>query len=372
MGMSLVPMLAARGDEVFVTSRRSHENSRKSEGSSAGICFLQGDAHEEAFLRKVLEKRYDVIVDFMAYTEEEFRQRADLLLASCGQYLFLSSSRVYAGSPDPLTEESPRLLDACKDKKYLKTAEYALDKAREENILKENEKHNWTVIRPYITYNSNRIQLGCYEKENWLYRALKGRTIVFTEDMAKCKTTLTYGQDVAEVMSRLIGNEKAFGEVFHIASNHFVTWGEVLQVYLDVIEEMRGKRVPVLWLKDSKKMEAVLNRWQVRYDRLYDRTFDSSKVDEACGERHEYIGAWEGLTICLREFLANGSTFGKINWNMQAYMDKLTHERTSLSEISSGKQKLKYLICRYTPYLQMKDVLRCLRWGEDRKRAIKC
>lgn len=361
MGMSLVPMLAARGDKVFVTSRRSHENSRKSEGCSAEIHYLHGDAHEEAFLKKILEKRYDAIIDFMVYTEDEFRRRADLLLASCGQYLFLSSSRVYAGSADPLTEESPRLLDVCKNEKYLKTAEYALDKAREENILKGKEKRNWTVIRPYITYNSNRIQLGCYEKENWLYRALKGRTIIFTDDMAECKTTLTYGRDVAEMMSRLIGNENALGEVFHIASCHPVTWGEVLQIYLDVIEDVTGKSVPVLWLKDSKKMEAVLSQWQVRYDRLYDRTFDSSKADEACGERHEYIEAREGLTMCLREFFANGSTFGKVNWKMQAYMDKLAHERTSLSEIPSGKQKVKYLICRYTFYLQIKNVFRCLR-----------
>lgn len=363
MGMSLVPMLAARGDKVFVTSRRPHENSEKSEGSSAEIHYLHGDAHEETFLRKILEKRYDAIIDFMVYTEDEFRQRADLLLASCGQYFFLSSSRVYAGSSNPLTEESPRLLDACENQKYLKTAEYALDKAREENILKGKEKRNWTVIRPYITYNSNRIQLGCHEKENWLYRALKGRTIVFTEDMAKCKTTLTYGQDVAEVMSRLIGNEKAFGEVFHIASSHPVIWGEVLQIYLDVIEEVTGKRVSVLWLRDSKRMEAVLNRWQVRYDRLYDRTFDSSKADRACGERHEYTEAREGLMMCLREFLANGSHFREINWNMQAYMDKLAHERTGLSEIPSRKQKLKYLICRYTPYLWMKNCVQCLGWG---------
>lgn len=360
MGMSLVPILQAKGDEVFVTSRKYRESGDESEN----IHYLTGNAHEEVFLAKVLEQRYDAIVDFMFYNEGEFMQRADWLLASCEHYFFLSSSRVYAESSESLTEESPRLLDACKNRNYLKTSEYALDKAREENILMSKEKRNWTIIRPYITYNSNRLQLGCYEKESWLYRALNGRTIVFTEDMSMCKTTLTYGKDVAEVISRLIGNRGAYGEIFHITSNSSITWGEVLKIYLEVIEDMTGRHVPVLWLKDSKKMEAVLNRSQVRFDRLYDRVFDNSKVNRICGDDYKYIDVREGIAMCLKEFLERGESFRRIYWNREAYMDKLTHERTSLSEIPEGKLKVKYLVCRYTPYLEVKNWVQRLRWGD--------
>ena len=42
-------------------------------------------------------------------------------------------------------------------------------------------------------------QLGVLEKELWLYRALNGRTIVFSKDIAEKSTTLTYGYDVASV-----------------------------------------------------------------------------------------------------------------------------------------------------------------------------
>lgn len=364
MGMSLVPILASRGDEVFVTSRQFWGNSKKSAADSDKIHYLHGDAHEELFLREVLKNRYDVIVDFMSYSAEEFYGRVDLLLASCAQYVFLSSSRVYAESAEKLTEESPLLLDVCENKKYLKTAEYALDKAREENILKGKEVHNWTIIRPYITYNSNRLQLGCYEKEDWLYRALNGKTIVFMEDIARRRTTLTYGQDVAEVMGDLIGKENAKGEIVHIASDDSITWGEILKIYLEVIEDMTGRRVQVLWLKDYKKMEAVMNPWQVRYDRLYNRMFDSKKSDKICGKNHEYIEAQKGLAMCLKKFIGEGAAFRRINWNMQAYMDKLTNERTDLSVIPGWKQKLKYLICRYTPYMQIRYRIRCFGTGK--------
>ena len=85
----------------------------------------------------------------------------------------------YANENGRITEKSKRLLDVCTDEEYLKTDEYALTKVRQENILLSSGKKNWTIIRPYITYNVERLQLGVYEKENWLYRALHGRSIVF-------------------------------------------------------------------------------------------------------------------------------------------------------------------------------------------------
>lgn len=92
--------------------------------------------------------------------------------------MFLSSARVYASSDMPITEDSPLILDMTDDKMYLRTDEYALAKARQEKFLKELG-NNFTIVRPYITFNQNRFQLGVQEKEMWLYRALRGRSIFF-------------------------------------------------------------------------------------------------------------------------------------------------------------------------------------------------
>jgi len=159
MGMSLVPVLAAKDCKVYVTSRGKHENTAESGGVGSAY-YLQGDTHDDNFLWEILSAHYDAIVDFMVYTVKEFSRRVKLLLKSCEQYVFLSSSRVYAALNKPLTENSPRLLDVCEDEGYLATSEYALIKAREEDILRNSGKSNWTIIRPYITYNSNRLQLG--------------------------------------------------------------------------------------------------------------------------------------------------------------------------------------------------------------------
>ena len=53
-----------------------------------------------------------------------------------------------------------------------------LTKALQENLLRASGYKNWTIVRPYITFSDIRLQLGVYEKEQWLYRALQGRAIV--------------------------------------------------------------------------------------------------------------------------------------------------------------------------------------------------
>lgn len=212
MGVPLVKLLSAKDDmNVYVTTRSKKE-------SMGNITYIQGNAKEVDFFNSLMDRNYDVIIDFMVYSTDELKNRLEVLLSKTRQYFFFSSSRCYADSKEPIKEDSPRLVDVCEDPEYLALDEYGMAKGREENLLRSTGKKNWTIIRPYITYNSYRIQLGVYEKENWLKRILEGRTIVFPKDIADKKTSLTYGPDVAGAILDLIGNEKAYGEAFHITT----------------------------------------------------------------------------------------------------------------------------------------------------------
>lgn len=201
IGRAFIDLISSNpGISCVVTSRRKQcRNGR--------VIYVQGNAHNKEFLTSLLEKKWNAIVDFMSYTTEELKDRIELMLSATEQYIFLSSSRVYAGTDSLLTEDSPRLLDVTNDKEYLKTDEYALAKAREENIIQFFGKNNYTIVRPYITFSETRFQLGVMEKENWLYRALHGRTIVFSKDIAQKVTTLSYGADVAKGIYYIICNE---------------------------------------------------------------------------------------------------------------------------------------------------------------------
>lgn len=225
MGVDLVRTLAERGNDVTVTSRSSHQSDFKN------VNYVCGNAHDIPFLKTLLSEKYDAVVDFMSYRTEAFEARRDLFLNSTAQLVFLSSSRVYADSKAPITENSPLLLDTTTDEAYLQTGEYALAKARQEKLLRESGKTNWTIVRPYITYSSQRLQLGVFEKELWLYRALRGQTVVFPKDIAGHTTTLTWGKDVACGIAALLGNSEALGKSFHITTSTSIRWDEVLGLY---------------------------------------------------------------------------------------------------------------------------------------------
>lgn len=288
---------------------------------------------------------------------EELQERVELILTSTKQYFFLSSSRVYADSKERIIEASPRLLDICNDMEYLATGEYALAKAREENVLMSSSHKNWTIIRPYITYSNIRLQLGILEKEQWLYRALHGRSIIFSDEISNHFTSLTYGYDVSKTMVDLIGNEAALGECIHIVTSETIKWGNVLNIYQDVIENVTQHR-PKVFLTDYKCgiLKLLGKKYQYYYDRLYDRSFNSEKADRICNKEISYCGVQEGLEKCLKEFIEGNKKFQNINWKFEAYADRLCGERTKLKEIDSFKNKLKYLVWRYTPYLSLKGI----------------
>ena len=314
LGAHLRDILAERGFEVWVTSRSAHADTEH-------IHYLQLDAMDYNAFKKLTASRWDAIVDFMIYPPKTFEARLPVFLKKTDQYVSLSSSRVYADAGEsPITEESPRLLDTVKDEVYLKTNEYALAKARDENLLREiGIGKNWTIIRPYVTFSEERLQLGTLEKENWLRRALDGKPIVFSKDVAEKTTTLTYGRDVALGMAALIGRKEALGETFHITVSRSLRWSEVLAVYVRVLTEVLGKSPEVVMTKTSLQLETP-GKYQVMYDRTFNRHFDSSKIARFV-DVSKFRDPEEALESCLRAFLASKREFRQGNVQLEALHD---------------------------------------------------
>lgn len=340
MGLHLTEILSEQGNEVFVTTRQQRE-------SKETVFYLQGNAHELSFLHSLFCTEWDVIIDFMVYNTIEFQERVCLLLKSCKQYIFLSSARVFADTDTYITECSPRLLDISIDMKYLVTDEYALTKARQENVLRESGYANYTIIRPYITFSEERLQLGVYEKEAWLNRALHGRTIVFSSDIARHYTTLTYGLDVAYGIVGLVGNPKALGEDFNITTNEAYTWQEILQVYLDVLEKYSGHRPNVKYTEEALNLQFQSMKYQVKYCRLFDRRFDNKKILSAVSNI-KFGDTLQGLRCCLEQFLSKPS-FLYQEAVMEALKDKITREYAVRKEFHTTWQWAKYFLMRCAP-----------------------
>lgn len=342
MGKSLVRILAQAGHNVTVTSRSSHSL------ILSNINYVKGNARELTFLKKILSHHWDVIVDFMTYSTSEFQGRYKLLLTSTNQYIFLSSSRVYADSP-LLDEKSPRLLETTNDQEYLKTDEYALAKARQETILEKSTYSNWVIVRPYITYSEERLQLGVFEKEDWLYRALHGRQIVFSRDIGRCYTTMTLGLDVAKGIASVVGKKSANKEIFQITASKAYLWQDILNLYISTLSKHNNLCIKVHWIDQMTTLSQVMqNQYQVNMDRLCNRRFQSRKIQCFCDNRLNFEDLECALPYCLDSFLLSPH-FRKIDWGTQAHMDKLSQEFTPMCEIPSLKDKIKYMLFRYLP-----------------------
>jgi len=340
MGVHLTSILSNAGRAVSITTRQNHQSTRN-------VNYIKGNAKEIDFLNQLLQNSWDVIVDFMIYDNNQFSQRLEKMLLATKHYIYTSSARVYAESNIELTENSARLLDVSEDNEFLSKNEYSLNKARQEDLLKQSSFRNWTIVRPYITYSENRLQLGVFEKEEWLYRALKGRTIVFSEELKKKLTTLTYGEDVANGIFSIIENQNTLGKIFHITNNNAVSWEVVLNTYTQILEKYTGLRSKVKFVHDEEfnSFRAGEAKYQLIYDRLFNRVFDNSEIAQFI-DIQSFKPLEIGLNKCLQSFLQQVS-FNSINWTHEAIKDKLTGEYTSLNEIKGLKQKLRYLKYRF-------------------------
>ena len=342
MGQELVPLLGADSNNQLVVT------SRKKKVSEERVKYIQGDAKNFYFIKPVLEDGcFDVIVDFMLYSVDEFKDRFELLLNSCRQYLFFSSARVYAASDKPISEETDRLLDVTDDQEFLDDFEYSLTKAKEEDILKTSSYKNWVIIRPYKTYSNNRLQLGVLELEQWLYRAVTGKFVVVPGEIKDLHTSLTYSKDTARILKEIIGKTDLNGETVQIANPQRITWGDVIQVYSKCIENQFGRRMKVYYAKDTSDIELSFNnKYRIKYDGLIDRIFDDRKVVSLMGGvEFSWTPLNVGLEQCMKSALSKGDLTIR-NYGAEGMFDRITGEFTNLSTIPGFKMRIKYLLHR--------------------------
>lgn len=323
MGSHVCAALALRGWEVVATTRRHYSS------TAEGLTYAVGDAHDSLFLEGLLSKRWDAIVDFMVWGTPEFQHRYPCFLSSTDQYVFTSSYRVYADSAI-IREDSPRLIDAVDDPRYLATDEYALSKARCENMLFGSGVANWTIIRPAVTYDGavGRLQLGVLESGDWLWRASRGIPVPLPGEMLVKQATMSYGGDVAEMISRLIGNPAALSEAFTVSGSDHMPWGDVAATYQSVLPSLD---VVPCGLEPFERMWQ--SPYQVRYDRMYNRVIDNAKVLAVTGmSESDLMGMRRGLARELGLFLSSDKSIS-FSSGMQANLDRLVGGFPSIESI---------------------------------------
>lgn len=320
MGVYLVPKLVERGYAVDVVSLDEVTS------TTPNLRYITGNAMDVEYISEILKNGYDGIVDFMIYNQDKFEERHQMFLDNTSHYIYLSTYRIYANEEHPVKETSPRLLDVSKDKDFLATDDYALYKAKGENVLLNSKYTNWTAIRPAITYSKRRFQLTILEAPYVVGRTLHGKKIVLPKQAKDVQATMSWAGDVAEMIARLLFNPKAYREIFSVCTAEHMTWGEVADIYKELIglEAVWVDMEDFLGILTHNSTNPMGVRYQLIYDRLFDRIMDNSKVLEITGmKQSELTTLYDGLK---RELAGvNADTF--VEAKNSPIMDQYLKER---------------------------------------------
>ena len=322
MGRYLVPMLAEAGHAVTAVAFGNPPETF----SAPGIRYIDANAKDGAVIGALLAERPDAIVDFLIYGTGELERRLPLMAASTGQYVYLSSYRVYDGKDVPVREDSRLLLDTADDPLIRFSEDYGVYKARGEYTLRGLGRRNWTIVRPSITYSTGRSQLVTLEAPHVVGRADCGKAVVVPETARRVQGTMTWAGDNARFLSRLLFSDKALGEAFTLATAEHHAWGEIADLYA----QLRGLKA--VWAPEEDYVGILTDdpwnphpAWQLRTDRLFERVIDNSKVLAATGlSQDDLMPLAKGLELELSR-LPRGYDWGAaardgINARMDAWL----------------------------------------------------
>ena len=292
MGVYLIPELLKRGYQVDAVALDAMVS------DCPQLNCIQANCKDLDFQQKILKNGYDAIVDFMVYfSKEEFSAYYKMYLENTKQYVFLSTYRVYSDLCHTITEDSPRIYDVTTDEVLLNSGDYCIYKAQEEEMLKYSGYNNWTILRPAITYSKKRFQLTTLEANVLVYRMLHGKTVVLPEAAMDKEATMSWAGDVAKMISALILNEAAFGEIYTVSTAEHHTWREIAEMYKE-IGGLKYITVDTETYLDIVNPGNIHSRQQLIYDRLYDRRVDNSKILKIAGmTQSELMPLYEGIKL---------------------------------------------------------------------------
>ncbi len=291
MGTYLVPLLASQGHQVHVVALEEKSS------FSADVHYERADALDDNYLASLLQSGFDAIVDFLIYKTDHFARRLGLLLDHTDHYIYLSSYRVYDKGDGLINETSAQLLDSSADAHFLKTEDYALIKARQEDLLESSGYRNWTIVRPAITYSKRRFQLVTLEADLVVGRSRQKKALVLPQAALTVQGTMTWAGDVAKMLAGLLFKDAALGQAFVVATAEHHSWQEIAEIYrrqigLSYVAASTMDFLAILGAPDLRSPQS----YQLHYDRLFDRRIDNSKILRITGlKQSDLMPLAEGL-----------------------------------------------------------------------------
>jgi nucleoside-diphosphate-sugar epimerase len=278
-----------------------------------GVRLLTGDVRDAASLARAVEnQRFDVVVNFIAFTTTHVQADIDFWNGRTGQYVFISSASAYQTPPArlPVTESTP-----------LRNPfwQYSRDKIACEDLLVRAYRERGfpaTIVRPSHTYDCRSLPVhGGYTV---IDRMRRGKPVVVHGDGSSL-WVLTHHDDFAKGFNGLLGNPHAVGDTFHITSDELLTWDQIHETLAraaGVEAELVHVPSATIAKSDAAWGDSLLG------DKTHSMIFDNTKIKRAVPGFSATIPYAEGARETLAWYDADAAR-RSIDAQADALMDRL-------------------------------------------------
>jgi nucleoside-diphosphate-sugar epimerase len=278
-----------------------------------GIQLLTGDIRDpESAQRALGDRRFDAVVDWVAFLPEHIEADLRLFRGRTNQYLFISSASVYQTPPAnlPVTESTP-----------LDNPFWAYSRAKiacEERLLSayREDKFPFTIVRPSHTYDQTK--LPCAGGYTVIDRMRRGKKVIVHGDGTSL-WTLTHHEDFAKGLVGLLGHSRAIGEAVQITSDEWLTWDQIHHL----LARAAGTRAEIVHMPSD-----VIARYDPEWgagllgDKAHSMIFDNTKIKRLVPDFAAVIPFSRGANEILAYYDADPAR-RTVNAPMDALMDKL-------------------------------------------------
>lgn len=293
LSTSVLHKLLNYGWNVWILNRGHNNNDIPEE-----VNIIIGDFKKpQQWEASIKNKYFDVVIDFLSREPSDVERLFPIFNGQCTQYIFISSACVYrrAENDFPIKETSP---------KPNRQWSYNVEKYECEERLKNlySKSTYYTIVRPYITYDKNRIPYGiapAYRFHRTIIERILHDKPLFVWNEGETPTTLTYVEEFADGVVGLLLNPKAKNQDFHITTD-FVC--KVKDILLCLYEEL-GRKPNIVNIPSDLLAKVMPNYKGMLYgDRMLPAIFDNSKIKDAVPDLQFNTDIAQGIRLILNHY----------------------------------------------------------------------
>ncbi|THF70361.1 SDR family oxidoreductase [Deinococcus sp. Arct2-2] len=311
----------AQGMDLFLLNRG--ESSRP---IPEGATVLHGDIRDPGSVREALgELKFDVVVNWVAFTPEHIETDLELFAGRTKQYVFISSASAYQKPLGhlPITESTPL---------HNPFWPYSRDKiACEDRLTRAYREDGFpaTIVRPSHTYDRTLLPMD----GGWTVvdRMRRGKPVIVHGDGTSL-WTLTHHRDFAVGFVGLLGRPAVVGEAVQITGDEWLTWNQIFEL----VAGAAGAEANIVHVP-SDIIAAFAPDWGAGLlgDKAHSVIFDNSKIKRLVPEFRATIPYARGVQEVLAWYDADPAR-QVVNAELERVMDDIIGQIQGVGPRRSG------------------------------------